>query len=98
MGISIEVENIKCNGCATSIRHKLAEDARVASVTVDIEAGRVDIEADESSRDDLVVALLQMGYPEKGSVEGLKAAATKAKSFVSCAIGRFENATQGEAD
>jgi copper chaperone len=98
MGISIEVENIKCNGCATSIRHKLAEDARVGDVAVDIEAGRVDIEADEDARADLIATLLHMGYPEKGSVEGLQAAASKAKSFVSCAIGRFENATQGESD
>ena len=29
------------------------------------------------------------GYPEKGSVEGLKAAAATAKSFVSCAVGRI---------
>jgi copper chaperone len=29
-----------------------------------------------------------MGYPESGSVEGMKAATAKAKSFVSCAIGK----------
>jgi copper chaperone len=34
-----------------------------------------------------------MGYPEVGSVEGMKAAAAKAKSFVSCAIGRIDNAS-----
>ena len=31
-----------------------------------------------------------------GSAEGLKAAKAKAKSFVSCAIGRIDNATQGK--
>jgi copper chaperone len=30
-----------------------------------------------------------MGYPEKGSVNGLGAAVAGAKSFVSCAIGRL---------
>ena len=35
----------------------------------------------------------QDGLPEVGSVEGMKAAAAKAKSFVSCAIGRIDNAT-----
>jgi copper chaperone len=34
-----------------------------------------------------------MGYPLVGSVAGLKAAASKAKSFVSCAVGRIDNAT-----
>jgi copper chaperone len=39
-----------------------------------------------------------MGYPETGSVEGLKAAAMKARSFVSCAIGRIDNATAASKD
>jgi hypothetical protein len=30
-----------------------------------------------------------MGYPEHGSVSGLEAGLTNAKSFVSCAIGRM---------
>jgi len=33
--------------------------------------------------------LKSMGYPEKGSVAGLAAGITNAKSFVSCAIGRM---------
>jgi copper chaperone len=30
-----------------------------------------------------------MGYPETGSVEGLKAVKAKASSFVSCVVGRM---------
>ena len=33
--------------------------------------------------------LKSMGYPEKGSVAGIEAGITNAKSFVSCAIGRM---------
>jgi len=90
MSYIIEVENIKCGGCANSIRKGLLEDARVNEVDVDIEGGKVSIDGDESARDEIAMSLAHMGYPEVGSVEGMKAAAAKAKSFVSCAIGRIE--------
>jgi len=86
----IAVENIKCGGCASSIRKGLLEDAQVTDVQVDIEQGRVTIDGDENARDALATKLAHMGYPEVGSVEGMKAAAAKAKSFVSCAIGRID--------
>ena len=87
--IEIEVENIKCGGCANSIANGLKKDERITAVDVDIDKGIVKIEADDSLRDDAVAKLLSMGYPEKGSVEGLKSAKAKATSFVSCAIGRM---------
>lgn len=95
MSYSIEVENIKCNGCATSIRNKLLADGRVRAVEVDIEAGRVTLDADDAGRDEVVAVLAHLGYPLVGSEEGLKAVASKAKSFVSCAIGRLENVAHG---
>ena len=47
-------------------------------------------------REQVVIALAKMGYPEVGSVEGMKAAAAKAKSFVSCAIGRIDNVSSAK--
>lgn len=91
MSYSIDVENIKCGGCANSIRKGLLEHQGVTDVVVDIEGGRVTIDGDDSQRDELAMALAHMGYPEVGSVEGLKAAAAKAKSFVSCAVGRIDS-------
>lgn len=91
MSYIIEVENIKCGGCASSIRKGLLEDARIHAVDVDIEGGRVSIDGDAAARDEIALKLARMGYPEVGSVEGMKAAAAKAKSFVSCAIGRIDN-------
>jgi len=95
MGYVIEVENIKCGGCANSIRKGLLDDGRVTDVEVDIENGTVIVEGDDSARDEIAVSLAHMGYPEVGSVEGMKAAAAKAKSFVSCAIGRIDNTKNG---
>jgi copper chaperone len=92
MSYTIEVENIKCGGCASSIRKGLLEDEHVAEVEVDVEGGRVTVDGDPDTRDRIALKLASMGYPEVGSVEGMKAAAAKAKSFVSCAIGRIDNA------
>jgi copper chaperone len=90
MQISIQVENIKCGGCANSITGKLKEDQRIQEVVVDIENGIVTLETDnEEVRPDAIAHLLKMGYPETGSVEGLKAVKAKASSFVSCAVGRM---------
>ena len=85
----IEVENIKCGGCANTISRQLQKIEGVEKVDVDIENGRVTIDAQTGIRAQLVAALLAAGYPEKGSAEGIKAARAKAKSFVSCAIGRM---------
>ena len=85
----IEVENIKCGGCASTIEKQLRKLDSVSAVSVDIEAGRVTVEAADTDREQLVATLLKNGYPEKGTAEGLKAAQARARSFVSCAIGKM---------
>lgn len=84
----LDVENIKCGGCAHSIVSKLSLIKGVQKVEVDIEQGKVHFDADDGIHDQVKAELLRMGYPEKGSVEGLASAGAKAKSFVSCAIGK----------
>ena len=87
----IDVENIKCGGCANTIENKLGklDSVTQVSVDVDVEQGQVTVEAADGRRAQLVATLLASGYPEKGTTEGLKAAKAKAKSFVSCAIGKM---------
>lgn len=86
-----EVENIKCGGCANSIEHKLVDIEGVEGVSVNVEAGQVEVQAEESDalREQVLQSLLSMGYPEKGSVEGINSVKAKATSFVSCAVGRM---------
>ena len=91
MQYEIAVENIKCGGCANSISSKLAALDGVQSVDVDIENGIVKVDAAEGMHDELAASLLKMGYPESGTAEGIAAAKAKAKSFVSCAVGRMSN-------
>ena len=91
MSLTIEVENIKCNGCASTIRNKLSQLDNVEAIDVNIETGTVTVSGENLSAQALSAELLRLGYPEKGTAEGIKAAAAKAKSFVSCAIGRLDN-------
>jgi len=91
MIIEIQVENIKCGGCAGTIKKSILNDDRVSGVDVDIEKGIVTVDSAEDLRKELSAALLKMGYPETGTAEGLAAAKAKAKSFVSCAVGKVDN-------
>ena len=96
MNIQVSVENIKCGGCANSIRKQLQAFEGVDSVGVEVEGGQVTVAVSDAFdseviRSQILAQLLKMGYPETGSVEGLKAAGAKAKSFVSCAVGRMSD-------
>ena len=87
--ISIEVENLKCGGCAQTITNGLLEIDGVETVSVDNDADTVNYTGSTDARQTVVEKLSKMGYPEKGTVSGLEAGVTAAKSFVSCAIGKF---------
>jgi len=82
----LEVENIKCGGCANGIKQKLQKADSSAVVDVDVEHGVVKITSvltvDKDTYSDI---LRQMGYPEVG--EGNLV--TTAKSYVSCMIGKM---------
>jgi len=89
MKIRIKVENIRCSGCANTITKKLMALGGVQSVDVSIDEQIITIETEgEAVRSPYVESLLAMGYPEQGSVEGITALKSKAKSVVSCAIGK----------
>ncbi len=92
MNIDIEVENIKCGGCANSITGGLMEDEHVMSVEVNVEAGVISLEIEDGTdRESIAARLLKMGYPETGSVAGIASVKAKAKSFVSCAVGKMSD-------
>jgi copper chaperone len=90
MDIIIVVDNIKCGGCARSIRSALLKIPGVLSVEIDIGGESVLLASDRDVRDQAVIQLASMGYPEKGSLAGMQAMGAKARSFVSCAVGRLD--------
>ena len=87
--IYLEVENIKCGGCENSIVKGLSAIDGVTDISINREVQSISVRAPESLREVVVAKLKTMGYPLRGSVSGLEAGLTNAKSFVSCAIGRL---------
>ena len=73
MSFSIAVENIKCGGCANSIRKALSAVEGVTEVAVDIEQGEVRVEGDAAARAGVAKRLLELGYPERGTASGIEA-------------------------
>jgi copper chaperone len=87
--IQIEVENIKCGGCENSIVKGIRSVAQVSNLVVDVDKQLVSFTGEASVKQAVVDKLRALGYPEKGSVSGLEAGRTNAKSYVSWAIGRI---------
>jgi copper chaperone len=85
----LDLLNVKCGGCGNSILRAVGAVPGVADPRLDVETGRLSLEGPESARAAIAQALARLGYPERGSVEGIAALAASAKSFVSCAVGRF---------
>ncbi|MDX2128477.1 MAG: heavy metal-associated domain-containing protein [Chloroherpetonaceae bacterium] len=81
----IAVENIKCGGCMNTIRRSLLRLSGVSGVEIDQERDEVKVEG-EFKRDEVIYLLRKLGYPEKGHNDLLH----KAKSYVSCALGKVE--------
>ncbi|KPK56042.1 MAG: hypothetical protein AMS22_02430 [Thiotrichales bacterium SG8_50] len=63
--LRLEVNNVKCNGCARVIQSGLSALAGVASVEVDLSRGTVTLTGDPLPNDKIVAALGAMGYPVK---------------------------------
>lgn len=85
--IHITIENLKCHGCAATIRKEVGKIKGVEGVTVDNDHSVVTIhyEGDEAVILTCREKLRKLGYPESGENSTL----SKAKSYVSCAIGRI---------
>lgn len=86
---TIEVDNLKCGGCANTIRKSLADMDGVSGVEVDADIKTVTFTGAGALKDAVLAKLKSLGYPEKGTTHGLESGVATAKSFVSCAIGRM---------
>lgn len=86
---TIEIENLKCGGCAKTIENALLGIDGIESVVIDHDNETVSYASADNVESTVVEKLLKMGYPQRGTVSGLEAGVATAKSFVSCAIGKF---------
>ena len=87
MTTEIQIENLKCGGCAATIIKGLTALENVTEVTVDVEKSVVSITSINKDMDLIQQKLSKLGYPVIGDKNTI---VHKAKSFVSCAIGRID--------
>ena len=87
MKTNIKIENLKCGGCAATIKKGISSIQGIEDVAIDVENSIVTISSEASTLDAVKIKLSKLGYPEVGGENTL---VHKAKSFVSCAVGRID--------
>jgi copper chaperone CopZ len=86
---TLEILNLKCGGCANSIKKGILTIEGIDEVSVDLETSKVTVNTDsEEIILKVKTKLASMGYPEVGDANTI---IHKAKSFVSCATGRMSS-------
>ena len=83
----LTLENIKCHGCANTITSGLLKIQNVEHVEVNVNESKVTVTYNDNGNTLNIIKnkLSGLGYPEAGK----NTIGSKAKSFVSCAIGRI---------
>ena len=91
---TLEVLNVKCGGCASTLIKSLKDEFGEVSVDLEVNPRKITLDIEDKKLDALKVKLRSLGYPlTTDELSGFEKAATTAKSFVSCAIGQFDVAT-----
>ncbi|WP_417332024.1 heavy-metal-associated domain-containing protein [Halarcobacter sp.] len=89
-----EVHNVKCGGCANTLINSLKETFGEVEVNLDVQPRQITLEIEDNKEEELKLKLRSLGYPlTSDELSGFDKAATTAKSFVSCAVGKFNVAT-----
>lgn len=89
MKTTLKIQNLKCHGCANTIISKLSGLDNITEIKVNNDDDTVSFSyKNDTELSDVENLLLKLGYPVIGNDNTI---VTKAKSFVSCAIGRMKN-------
>lgn len=85
-----QVKNVKCGGCAQTLRTKLEPLFGPVRVDLMVEPREISLEIEEERMDELRMALREIGYPlTSDNLNFVEGAGARVKSFVSCAVGRM---------
>ena len=89
---TFEVENVKCGGCANTLKTKLKESFGEITVDLDVHPRKITLDIEENQKEELQKRLRNLGYPlTTDELSTLENVGAKAKSFVSCAIGKMDS-------
>ena len=87
METTIQIQNLKCGGCANTITKNIVVLGGITNVTVNVEESTVTFNYEtEAQLVEVKEKLKSLGYPEAGAATSL---GSKAKSYVSWAIGKM---------
>lgn len=86
-----EVLNIKCEGCANTLKKSLKDEFGEVEVDLEVNPRKITLDIENNQKENLKLKLRNLGYPlTTDELSGFEKATTTAKSFVSCAIGKFD--------
>ncbi len=86
---TLQIQNLKCGGCAHTIITQLSKLNGISKISVNNETNEVYFKYNSETELTIVKnRLSDLGYPVEGEANSLP---KKAKSFVSCAIGRIKS-------
>jgi len=89
---TFEVENVKCGGCANTLKTKLKDIFGEVEVDLDVTPRKITLEINDDQIEALKEKLRGLGYPlSTDELSALQNVGVKAKSFVSCAIGKMDS-------
>ena len=87
---TFEVLNVKCSGCANTLITSLKDEFGEVKVDLEVSPRKITLDIEENKEEILKTKLRSLGYPlTTDELSGFDKAATTAKSFVSCAVGKF---------
>ena len=88
MKTSLEIQNLKCSGCSNTITKKISGLKDVTLLKIHTDTNTLSFQyKNETTVAKIKELLSSIGYPVVGEKNAFT---TKAKSFVSCAIGRIK--------
>jgi len=89
---TLEVENVKCGGCANTLITSLKEEFGNVEVDLNVNPRKITLDLEDNKKEALKLKLRSLGYPlSSDELSGFQKATTTAKSFVSCAIGKINS-------
>lgn len=89
---TFEVLNVKCGGCANTLIKSLQVEFGEVEVNLDVMPRQITLDIKDEQKETLKLKLRSLGYPlSSDELSGFEKATTTAKSFVSCAIGKFNS-------
>lgn len=86
-----QVLNVKCGGCAGTLKKELLKDFGEVNVNLEVEPREITLDLKDIDLEKLKLKLRSLGYPlTTDKLSTFQSVSTTAKSFVSCAIGKMD--------